>query len=115
MHKFRVAIVYESFQPYNPVDSLNVLQTSGGGISGVCLAGALSKHGDIQVDLYEASDNFDEVGAGITLWGRVCEALRLMGLSDDCIKAAVVAASTSDLPTSMFYICSIRIGSQGAS
>lgn len=61
----------------------------------------LLKHGDIRVDVYEASSKFEEVGAGLTLWGRVCEALRLMDLADDCMKAAVIAASTSGLPTSM--------------
>ena len=77
------------------------LVPSGGGIAGLCLATVLLKHGDIRVDVYEASSKFEEVGAGLTLWGRVCEALRLMDLADDCMKAAVIAASTSGLPTSM--------------
>ncbi|KAF8532307.1 hypothetical protein JB92DRAFT_1312172 [Gautieria morchelliformis] len=54
---------------------------SGGGIAGLCLAGELVKNDDIRVDVYEASTQIEEIGAGITLWGRVCEALQLMGLS----------------------------------
>ncbi|GJJ13745.1 hypothetical protein Clacol_008001 [Clathrus columnatus] len=72
----------------------------GGGIAGLCLAGALlrlDKTGDyVQVDVYEASAMFTEVGAGLTLWGRVCEALYTLELAQDCIDASVIVNSTSE-------------------
>ncbi|KAF8589911.1 FAD/NAD(P)-binding domain-containing protein [Ramaria rubella] len=81
MSKFRVAIV-------------------GGGIAGLCLGAALVKQENIKVDIFEASKEFGEVGAGLTLWGRVCEALYLMGLAEDCIRASIVVASSSGLSAS---------------
>ena len=36
---------------------------SGGGIAGLCLAVALSKHNHIQVSVYEAASRFKEIGA----------------------------------------------------
>ncbi|KAF8526227.1 hypothetical protein BU17DRAFT_62211 [Hysterangium stoloniferum] len=54
---------------------------------------AVSKY--VQIDVYESASEFVEVGAGITLWGRVCEALHILGLAQDCIKASVIVASTS--------------------
>lgn len=77
---------------------------SGGGIAGLCLAAALNKldptRDCVQVDVYEASPEFTEVGAGLTLWGRVCEALATLGLAQDCIDASVIVASTSQIPSS---------------
>ncbi|TFY62894.1 hypothetical protein EVJ58_g3580 [Rhodofomes roseus] len=52
----------------------------GGGIGGLCLAVALSKHSDIQVDLYEAAARFKEIGAGVMIWSRTWEILTLLGL-----------------------------------
>ena len=75
----------------------------------MCLATSLLKHGDIQVDVYEVSNKFEEVGAGLTLWGRVCEALRLMDLANDCMNASVIAASASGLPASMSPLISSSI------
>jgi len=76
----------------------------GGGIASLCLAGALAQldpTGDhIQVDVYESSPQFSEIGAGVTLWGRVCEALHIMNLAEPCINQAVVAASSSELHAS---------------
>jgi len=53
---------------------------SGGGIGGLSFALGLSRHKDIQIDLYEASDRFKEIGAGIGIWGRGITALRRWGL-----------------------------------
>ncbi|KAH9935630.1 FAD/NAD(P)-binding domain-containing protein [Fomitopsis serialis] len=52
----------------------------GGGIGGLCLAVALSKHSDIQLDLYEATARFKEIGAGVMMWSRTWEILTLLGL-----------------------------------
>ncbi|KAF8476473.1 hypothetical protein JB92DRAFT_3051035 [Gautieria morchelliformis] len=73
----------------------------GGGIAGLCLAASLvslnsaaGPESEVYVDVYEAAPEFVELGAGLTLWGRVCEALRLMGMDEDCVRAAVVVASS---------------------
>ncbi|KAF8589909.1 FAD/NAD(P)-binding domain-containing protein [Ramaria rubella] len=65
---------------------------SGGGIAGLCLAVELMKENNIQVDIYEASPRIEEIGANITLWGRVRQVVRLMGLTNECVNAS---ASTS--------------------
>ncbi|TFK44427.1 FAD/NAD-P-binding domain-containing protein [Crucibulum laeve] len=54
----------------------------GGGISGLCLALALARYSHVQVDLYEATDRFKEIGAGVMIWSRTWEILNLMGLAD---------------------------------
>jgi hypothetical protein len=68
------------------------------------LAGELVKNDDIRVDVYEASTQIEEVGAGITLWGRVWEALQLMGLTNNSTGLATVVAASSvgGFPTGVF-------------
>lgn len=61
---------------------------SGGGISGLCLAVALSKFADIDVQVYEAAQRFKEIGAGVMIWSRTWRILELMGLADDFSKIA---------------------------
>ncbi|KAI0317079.1 salicylate hydroxylase [Amylostereum chailletii] len=55
----------------------------GGGIGGLTLANALSKHEDIQVDLYEAASHFGEIGAGLGIWWRGRKILQALGLDND--------------------------------
>ncbi|TFK68678.1 FAD/NAD-P-binding domain-containing protein [Pluteus cervinus] len=52
----------------------------GGGISGLTLAVALSKHQTIAVDLYETRSRFEEIGAGVMIWSRTWRILELLGL-----------------------------------
>ncbi|KAJ3999660.1 FAD/NAD-P-binding domain-containing protein [Lentinula boryana] len=52
----------------------------GGGISGLCLAVALSRCPSIQVDVYEATDRFKEIGAGVMIWARTWKILEQLGL-----------------------------------
>ncbi|KIJ50920.1 hypothetical protein M422DRAFT_44156 [Sphaerobolus stellatus SS14] len=72
---------------------------SGGGIAALSLVVGLlqldptGEHVDINV--YESSSEFVEVGAGLTLWGRVTEALRLLGIAEDCRNASVIVASSA--------------------
>jgi len=68
---------------------------SGAGIAGLCLAAELQSSKDIRVDVYETYAKYEEIqtGANVTLWGRVCDALRVMGLAEDCIKASKAATS----------------------
>ena len=41
---------------------------------------------DIDVDIYESTKAFTEIGAGIGVWLRPWRALRELGLTDDLIK-----------------------------
>lgn len=56
---------------------------SGGGIAGLCLAVALSKHAAIQVTIYEATSSFKEIGAGVMIWGRAWQILSSLGLAKE--------------------------------
>ncbi|THH30135.1 hypothetical protein EUX98_g4064 [Antrodiella citrinella] len=69
----------------------------GGGIGGLCLAVALSKHADLQVDLYEAAGRFSEIGAGVMFWARTWQILRSLGIAEDLSKVA--GAPVSEAPS----------------
>ena len=62
--------------------------SSGGGISGLCLAVALSRISDIEVSLYEAADQFAEIGAGVMIWARTWNILQFLGLDEEFSKVA---------------------------
>ncbi|KAG1878042.1 FAD/NAD(P)-binding domain-containing protein [Suillus subalutaceus] len=51
----------------------------GGGVGGLTLAVALSRHQDIAVDVYEAAQSFCEIGSGIGVWPRSFKVLRKLG------------------------------------
>ena len=61
---------------------------SGGGISGLCLAVALSKCDNVEFHVYEAAERFKEIGAGVMIWTRTWIILELMGLSEQFSKIA---------------------------
>ena len=63
-------------------------QISGGGIAGLCLAISLSAHPHLVVDLYEATGQFKEIGAGVMIWSRTWRILELMGLANEFSKIA---------------------------
>ena len=50
----------------------------GGGIGGVCLALGLLEHPHIDVQIYEASSGFGEIGAGISVGENSQRALKLI-------------------------------------
>ncbi|KAJ4477473.1 hypothetical protein J3R30DRAFT_3756022 [Lentinula aciculospora] len=58
----------------------------GGGIGGLTFAVALKECTNIQVDLYEQAHQITEIGAGITLWHRGYEILKLLGLKEDLLR-----------------------------
>ncbi|KAL4248200.1 FAD/NAD(P)-binding domain superfamily protein [Abortiporus biennis] len=61
----------------------------GGGISGLTLAISLSNsQSNYHIDIYEAASNFTFVGAGIGLWPRVWDSLKVFGISDEDITAS---------------------------
>lgn len=69
--------------------------TSGGGIAGLALAITLGKHLDpvhddpIAVDLYEAGPSITTVGAGISVWTRTWQVMRMLGLERELAEACV--------------------------
>ena len=61
------------------------------------MAVALSKHADLHIDLYEAADQFSEIGAGVMFWARTWKVLSLLGLAEDLSK--VTATKLDTLPS----------------
>ena len=50
---------------------------------------SLAKVGaDVDVDIYESTASFGEIGAGIGMWPRVWETLKVLGLDDDLQRRA---------------------------
>ena len=61
-----------------------IFDDSGGGIGGLAFAVALAKTGAaLEVDIYESTASFGEIGAGIGLWPRVWNTLVSLGLEED--------------------------------
>ncbi|KAI0057397.1 salicylate hydroxylase [Artomyces pyxidatus] len=58
----------------------------GGGVGGLTLAVALARYADIQVDVYEATAKFTEIGAGVGLWWRTRTILKALGLEEDVLQ-----------------------------
>lgn len=58
--------------------------SSGGGIGGLAFAVSLARcEAAVDVDIYESAACFSEVGAGLAMWPRVLDIMRLLGLEDD--------------------------------
>lgn len=74
--------------PNTPVGSEIRIAICGGGIAGLCLAISLSAHPHLVVDLYEATGQFKEIGAGVMIWSRTWRILELMGLAAEFSKIA---------------------------
>jgi FAD-dependent urate hydroxylase len=61
----------------------------GGGIGGLCTAVALRQIG-IDVRVYERTEAFERVGAGLALWSNAIRVLRKLGLAEQVIQAGSV-------------------------
>ncbi|KIY70414.1 FAD/NAD(P)-binding domain-containing protein [Cylindrobasidium torrendii FP15055 ss-10] len=61
----------------------------GAGIGGLLAAVALSKHEDIELDLYEGASRLAEVGAGVGMFPRPWRILEQLGLDEDLLKTTV--------------------------
>ena len=85
-----------SSMPISLGDTLVHTDTSGGGIGGLTLAVALSKAKDVQVDVYEATSKFSEVGAGVGMWKRTWNVMEELGLGDD-LKEMIGRELSNDL------------------
>lgn len=59
-------------------------------MGGLLLAVALSRHPDIQVDVYEGADSLTEPGAGVGLWPRTWKIMDALDLQEELIKVAIV-------------------------
>lgn len=86
--RIRIAIWYALFPTTETNQNLILLEISGGGIAGLCLAISLSAHPHLVVDLYEATGQFKEIGAGVMIWSRTWRILELMGLANEFSKIA---------------------------
>ncbi|OCH96283.1 FAD/NAD(P)-binding domain-containing protein [Obba rivulosa] len=62
----------------------------GGGVGGLVCAIVLSQYSDIQVDIYEAANQFSEIGAGIGMWPRTWKIMQALGLDHDLAEVAIV-------------------------
>ena len=62
----------------------------GGGLAGSILMNALSKHSNLDVNVYESSGQFNERGASVGLSGNASRALELMDLKSVLPKAGAV-------------------------
>ncbi|THU98077.1 salicylate hydroxylase [Dendrothele bispora CBS 962.96] len=58
----------------------------GAGIAGLTCALALSRHPDIEIDIFESAGKLAEVGAGIGLFPRPWQIIRELGLEQDLLK-----------------------------
>ncbi|KIP05117.1 hypothetical protein PHLGIDRAFT_168146 [Phlebiopsis gigantea 11061_1 CR5-6] len=85
----------------------------GGGVSGLCIAVALSRCPDIEVHVYEAANSFKEIGAGVMIWGRAWRALSLLGLDQVFREVAGAPADGSADPQFGFDYRRSDLGSEG--
>ncbi|KZT37010.1 FAD/NAD(P)-binding domain-containing protein [Sistotremastrum suecicum HHB10207 ss-3] len=65
---------------------LTISLQSGGGIAGACLAGGLARHPGIKIEIYEATEAFAEIGAGISVWKRTLDLLKKLGMEEHFMK-----------------------------
>jgi 2-polyprenyl-6-methoxyphenol hydroxylase-like FAD-dependent oxidoreductase len=73
--------------------------TSGAGIGGLTLALALAPYPDVSIDIYEAATRFEEIGAGLAIWGRGVTALKKLGLVETLRSIAPGTNERKDLLT----------------
>jgi 2-polyprenyl-6-methoxyphenol hydroxylase-like FAD-dependent oxidoreductase len=81
---------------------------SGGGIGGLTLALALTPYADIVIDIYEAAARFEDIGAGLGIWGRGIGVLRKMGLEKGIRAIATAAPGKNEgepSPTNFMVFC----------
>ncbi|PNA29445.1 NAD(P)-binding protein, partial [Pseudomonas sp. MPR-AND1A] len=63
-----------------PHDKRLAVGIVGGGIGGVALAVALSRDPGLDVQLFEATERFSEIGAGVSFGPNAVRAISLLGL-----------------------------------
>ena len=64
--------------------------SSGGGIGGLTLAAVLGRFAqDIHVDIYESDPEFNEIGAGISVWRRTWRIMEIVGLDKALLELAI--------------------------
>lgn len=73
--------------------------SSGGGIGGLTFAVAIARYSDVEVEVYEATNEFSPIGAGIGIWPRLWKILSSIGLDSLAMKAS---CQPSDDPGRIF-------------
>jgi len=63
-------------------------------MGGLTLAFALADYQDLTIDVYEAAARFEEIGAGLAIWGRGVTALKRLGLEERLQKIAPLATES---------------------
>lgn len=86
--KFKVAVWYVVFNMKTVQMKLDRMAFSGGGIGGLTFAITMGRYPDIEVEIYEATNGLDTIGAGIGIWPRVWKILTSLGLDNLASKAS---------------------------
>ncbi|KDQ56872.1 hypothetical protein JAAARDRAFT_36352 [Jaapia argillacea MUCL 33604] len=68
----------------------------GGGIAGLISAIVLSKCSDLEVHLFEAAHQFNEIGAGIATFPRVWKIMESIGVDKDLVEVASSRSESGD-------------------
>ena len=55
---------------------------------------------DIDLHIYESAEELNEIGAGVGVWPRTWEILRMLGLEDDLLEATGIRDKSSKCPLS---------------
>ena len=77
----------------------------GGGIGGLAFAVALAKTGvEFNVDIYESTTNFGDIGAGIGIWPRIWKCLVGLGLEED-LKSKFTDMGTGEVYENEIVVC----------
>lgn len=73
----------------------------GGGIGGLTFGVAVGKYPEIEVDIYEASPEFEAFGAGIGIWPRVWKILTSIGIDQEVL-AKKASSPYTGIPVKAF-------------
>lgn len=65
------------------------VMASGGGIGGIALAVTIGRYSNLPVDIYEAGPEITTVGAGISVWRRTWEVMKMLGLDEELANKAI--------------------------
>ncbi|KAM5540038.1 hypothetical protein V8D89_006178 [Ganoderma adspersum] len=83
----------------------------GAGLGGLIFALLMQKHAEdtVEVDIYESAHELTEIGAGVSMWPRIWEIIRYLGLEDELLEisgagrlgALPMVFTKSDEPTAV--------------
>lgn len=98
MPKFRVAITWVSSLPSIVITPglTQYFRRSGAGIGGLTFGVVMAKFPDVEVVIYEATQELAPIGAGIGLWPRVQAILSKIDGLQEALSPAASAPPTND-------------------